>query len=111
MFFDAALDEWLRSKTADERERFIDTIYDLFVSTDAGSWAEFQSQLLANTKKLVGRGGRLDPETRAFILSTIASLGGILKRETLKRFRPSPRTWLPFRKERYNTSSSNRREN
>lgn len=111
VFFDAALDEWLRSKTADERERFIDTIYDLFVSTDAGSWAEFQSQLLANTKKLVGRGGRLDPETRAFILSTIASLGGILKRETLKRFRPSPRTWLPFRKERYNTSSSNRREN
>lgn len=110
VFFDAALDEWLRSKTADERERFIDTIYELFVSTEAGTWTEFQSKLLANTKKVVGKGGQLDPETRKFILSTIASLGGILKRETLKRFRPSPRTWLPFRKERYNTSSSNRHE-
>ena len=106
MFFDAALDEWLRSKTADERERFIDTIYELFISTDAGTWAEFQSALLANARKMVGKGGKLDAETRKFILATIASLGGILKRETLKRFRPSPRTWLPFRKERYNTSAS-----
>lgn len=111
VFFDAALDEWLRSKTPEERERFIDTIYELFVSTDAASWTEFQSQLLANTKKIVGKGGKLDPETRKFILSTIGSLGGILKRETLKRFRPSPLTWLPFRKERYNTSSDNQGSN
>ncbi|WP_139653036.1 Mbeg1-like protein [Raoultibacter phocaeensis] len=105
VLFDAALDEWLRSKNTEERERFIDTIYDLFVSTDANSWAEFQSQILANTKKIVGKSGELDPDTRRFVLATIASLGGILKRETLKRFRPSPRTWLPFRKERYNTSA------
>lgn len=110
VFFDAALDEWLRSKSAEERERFIDTIYELFVSTEASSWAEFQSKLLANTKKIVGKGGRLDPETRKFILSTIASLGGILKRETIKRFRPSPLTWRPLRKERYNTSSNNRNQ-
>ncbi len=107
VFFDSALDEWLRSKTTEERERFIDTIYELFVSTDANSWAEFQSKLLANTKKMVGKSGELDPDTRRFILATIGSLGGILKRETLKRFRPSPRTWLPFRKERYNASSDN----
>ena len=38
VFFDEALDAWLRSKAPDERERFIDTIYELFASTEAGTW-------------------------------------------------------------------------
>ncbi len=44
VFFDEALDAWLRGKTPDERERFIDTIYELFASTEASTWAEFQEK-------------------------------------------------------------------
>ena len=35
VFFDEALDTWLRSKTPEERERFIDAIYELFAATEA----------------------------------------------------------------------------
>ena len=40
-FFDEALDTWLRSKTPAERERFIQTIYDLIMQTNATSWGRF----------------------------------------------------------------------
>lgn len=104
VFFDSALDTWLRGKTTEERERFIDTIFELFVSTEANSWPEFQKELLANARKIVGSSGKLDPETRRFLLSTIGSLAGVLKQETLKRFKPSPREWATLRRDRYRAS-------
>ena len=101
VFFDEALDTWLRSKAPDERERFIDTIYDLFASTEAGTWSEFQTKLFAHTRLLLGARSKLDPETKSFIWQTLGSLGGILKNETLKRFKPAPPTWRPLRRETY----------
>ena len=65
VFFDEALDAWLRGKTPAERERFIDTIYELFASTEASTWAEFQEGLFANTRRLLRLGheaGRRDEE-------------------------------------------------
>ena len=101
VFFDEALDAWLRGKTPAERERFIDTIYELFASTEASTWAEFQEGLFANTRRLLGSGTKLDAETKSFIWKTLGSLGGILKDETVRRFRPSPSTWLARRREAY----------
>ena len=59
-FFDEALDTWLRSKTPAERERFIQTIYDLIMQTNATSWAEFQTRLGANVATVMGAGSKLD---------------------------------------------------
>ena len=101
VFFDEALDAWLRGKTPAERERFIDTIYELFASTEASTWAEFQEGLFANTRRLLGSGTKLDAETKSFIWKTLGSLGGILKDETVRRFKPSPSTWLARRREAY----------
>ncbi len=94
-FFDETLDTWLQTKTTDERERFIDTIYELFVSTEANNWSEFQTKIFVNTKQIVGSGSRLDAETKSFIWQTIVSLGSIVTRETIKRFKPtSPVGWV-----------------
>ena len=101
VFFDEALDTWLRSKAPDERERFIDTIYDLFASTEAGTWSEFQTKLFANTRLMLGARAKLDPETESFSWQTLGSLGGIRKSETLKRVKPAPPTWRPLRRETY----------
>ncbi|WP_080797370.1 Mbeg1-like protein [Arabiibacter massiliensis] len=101
VFFDEALDAWLRSKAPEERERFIDTIYELLASTEAASWAEFQEKLFANTRQVLGARSKLDAETKSFIWQTIGSLGGILKNETIKRFKPAPPTWLSGRRNRY----------
>ena len=101
VFFDEALDAWLRGKTPEERERFIDAIYELLASTEANSWAEFQENLFANTRLMLGARSKLDAEAKSFIWQTLGSLGGILKNETIKRFRPAPPTWLPRRRTRY----------
>lgn len=102
-FFDDALDTWLRSRTPDERERFIDTLYELFASTEAATWSEFQAKLGAHARQMLGQGSRLDAETRSFIFKTLGSLAAVLKNETIKRFRPAPPEWLPRRRERYET--------
>lgn len=86
-FFDEALDSWLRSKTADERERFIQVIYELFTKTEAQSWSEFQENIASNIASMLGAGTRLDPETRKFITSTIASLGKALRDQTIERLK------------------------
>ena len=98
-FFDDTLDAWLRSRTPAERERFIETVYELFTSTEAGSWGEFREKLLANTRRMIDSGSRLDPDTRKFLLQTLGGLVAILKEETVKAIRPAPRNWLPRRRE------------
>ncbi len=100
-FFDSALDTWLRGKTTAERERFIDTIYDLFVSTEANTWGEFQEKLFANMRILLGTGSKLDPETKRFVGQTLGSLAGVVRDETIRRMRPSPRAFLARRRSAY----------
>ncbi len=93
-FFDEALDAWLRSKTPAERERFIQTVFDLFVETDAESWAQFQENLGSNVASMIGAGSKLDPDTKRFLGSTIAGLGSTLRNQTLERLRKlGPRKW------------------
>ena len=74
-------------------------MYELFTSTEAGSWGEFREKLLANTRRMIGSGSRLDPDTRKFLLQTLGGLVAILKEETVKAIRPAPRNWLPRRRE------------
>lgn len=86
-FFDEALDTWLRSKTPAERERFIQTIYDLIMQTKATSWADFQTRLGANLATVMGAGSKLDPDTKQFLISTLGSLGATLKNQTIARIK------------------------
>ena len=86
-FFDEALDTWLRSKTPAERERFIQTIYDLIMQTNVTSWAEFQTRLGANVATVMGAGSKLDSDTKQFLASTLGSLGATLKNQTIARIK------------------------
>lgn len=93
-FFDEALDSWLRSKSPDERERFIQTIYDLLTETEAESWSEFQDNIATNIASMIGAGSKLDPETKRFIKSTIAGLASTLRGQTIERLRAlAPRSF------------------
>ena len=86
-FFDDTLDSWLRSKTPAERERFIQTIYDLIMQTNASSWAEFQTNLASNLATVMGAGSKLDSDTKQFLLSTVKSLGRTLRVQTIERIK------------------------
>ena len=93
-FFDEALDTWLRSKTPAERERFIQTIYDLIMQTNATSWAEFQTRLGANVATVMGAGSKLDSDTKQFLASTLRSLGATLKNQTIARIKDAGNSLL-----------------
>lgn len=93
-FFDEALDTWLRSKSPAERERFIQTIYDLIMQTNATSWAEFQTRLGANVATVMGAGSKLDSDTKQFLASTLRSLGATLKNQTIARIKDAGNSLL-----------------
>lgn len=90
LFLDASLDSWLTQRSAAERERFIDTIYELFASTKADNWPDFHEELLLNTRQILGASTKLDAETKKFLLKTVSSLATAIKDEAVKRFLPSP---------------------
>lgn len=74
-FFDETLDRWLRSCSTEQRELFIDTVYDLVISSDALTWQEFQDNLPKNLAGLVRDGRNLEPETKEIMLHTLRNLG------------------------------------
>lgn len=95
--FDQTLDEWLHSVDAERRELFIDTVYELFISTEASTWSEFQENLPKNIATMVGQGARLDAETRGFLLRTFGSGVGILTSCTARNLLPAPSKRFPLR--------------
>ena len=86
--FDRSLDEWMRSVDPDKRELFIDTMYELFASTEATTWSQFQDNLARNIATVFQRGRSLDAETRSFLLRTLASGVGILTSSTARNMLP-----------------------
>lgn len=88
--FDETLDRWLKSCTPEQRETFIDTFYELVVSTDATTWQEFQEGgLLGNVAGVLRDGRNLDAETKEIIAHTMRNLRTVANatvRERLRRF-------------------------
>lgn len=88
--FDQSLNEWLHSVDTERRELFIDTVYELFMSTEASTWSEFQENLPKNIALMARRGGALDADLRAFLLRTFARGVGILTSTTARSILPDP---------------------
>ena len=75
--FDITLDRWLRSCSQHEREVFIDTMYDLITSSDAKSWADFQSSFMSNMATFMRDGRNLDDQTKEVMAHAIKNLGDV----------------------------------
>ncbi|MEG0071017.1 MAG: Mbeg1-like protein [Raoultibacter sp.] len=101
--FDKTLNDWLQSVSSAQRERFIDTMYELFASTDANNWTEFQTNLFKNMGHMLTQGNRLDSATKKLLLHTFSQAFFIFKNATTQNFLPSPAKKTPLRKERYRT--------
>lgn len=76
-FFDTTIDRWLRSCTPAQRERFIDTMYELIASSDAESWKEFQESLPTNIARLAREGRNLDAATKEILMLTLRKLANV----------------------------------
>ena len=84
--FDTTLDRWLRSCTSQEREVFIDTMYELITSSDAKSWADFQDGFMSNMATFVRDGRNLDDATKEIMGQAIRNLGEVAGSTLRERF-------------------------
>lgn len=84
--FDTALDRWLKSCSQQEREVFIDTMYELITSSDAKSWADFQDGFMSNMATLVRDGRNLDDDTKEIMGQAIKNLGEVAGATLRERF-------------------------
>ncbi|MDO5042039.1 MAG: DUF2974 domain-containing protein, partial [Slackia sp.] len=86
--FDETLDRWLTSCTPEQRETFIDTFYDLIVSTDATTWQEFQEGgLIGNVAGVLRDGRNLDAATKEIIAHTMRNLRTVANATVRERLR------------------------
>ncbi|SPT52819.1 Protein of uncharacterised function (DUF2974) [Actinomyces bovis] len=65
---------WLRSRSAEERERFINTLYAVLETAGAQSTQDLREGSWRNAPAVARAFAGLDPETRSFTLQTLAAL-------------------------------------
>ncbi len=97
--FDTTLDRWLRSCSQQEREVFIDTMYELITSSDARSWADFQDGFMSNVATVVRDGRNLDEGTKEIMAQAIRNLGEVAGATLRERFEGTMRRMreaMPF---------------
>ena len=71
---DAVLNGWISGRTPEERERFTNELYDLLTFDGVETFAELRDDWQSTLPELVRRVGAMDPETRRFMLDTVAAL-------------------------------------
>ncbi|MDR3020424.1 MAG: DUF2974 domain-containing protein [Treponema sp.] len=73
-FVDKTLKEWLAGLSNEQREKFIDTMFDILNSSDAKSLYEFEASWLASMGKIIKAIGHIDDPTRKLIRKTFRDL-------------------------------------
>lgn len=87
VFLDSSVDAWLKSRTPEERERLVDSVYELFAATDVEDWYEFNDKFISNIRSVISSSSKLDDETKKLIIKTIAALASSVRNEAVKRMR------------------------
>lgn len=82
--FGAAFNSMIRQSSPKDKEKLVDTLYDLFASTKTNSWAEYSSNILANSQHIVSEGLDLDEETKDLFNEFIQKFLRALKDEVFK---------------------------
>ncbi|MEG1806493.1 MAG: Mbeg1-like protein, partial [Clostridia bacterium] len=76
--------DWLVKVDSAERQRFIDTLYDIIKSSNATTLAEFQSNWRQSAMSILKYSKGLDKETVKFIFQTMGQLVSSATKSTFK---------------------------
>ncbi len=80
----ATLSGWLKTRTIEEREIFIDTVYQVLSATDARTIFDLRNHLGSNLRTVMRASKGLDPEMRHFMVETFKMLVSAAGEETRK---------------------------
>lgn len=86
LFIDQTLKDWLNEISDEQRENFINIVFDVLKATQATRLQELTTERLATAKKVITELSLLDKQQRSLALSLISSLiqTGIKNRNVLK---------------------------
>lgn len=73
-YMDLTLNKWAQSLSIDERKKMIDSVYSLLDSIDLTRVSEVQENWMKVLPKVLDNLGKMDPETRDFLLQVIKDL-------------------------------------
>ena len=86
---DQTLTDWLETTTAEQRKIFVDTVFELFYSTDANTFGEISKNLSENIPKMLRKYGEISTEDKRVITNMVKILATsyihiIRKKEIMK---------------------------
>ena len=89
---DATLNEWIRELSEEERERFVDALFEVIDVNGIDTVSEFGSSWKKNIPAAFQKVSQLDPETREFVFSALKKLAALRTRNFPDLFKV---TYLP----------------
>ncbi len=85
--FDRSLNDVCLSYTPEQRAVIIDTVFDLFKTTNAHTWEEFNRDQLRNVGTLLKESAKVDPAARTLIAEALRSIAGVWSRGAFSHMR------------------------
>jgi hypothetical protein len=85
--FDRSLNDVCLSYTPEQRAVIIDTVFDLFKTTNAHTWEEFNRDQLRNVGTLLKESTKVDPAARTLIAEALRSIAGVWSRGAFSHMR------------------------
>lgn len=82
---DKTIKDWLKQVSPEQREQFIDILFQILGSTQAKTLSEFNSKGIKNAKVLLTSYKNIDEESKQIINKTISSLFSIVKSNLLSK--------------------------
>lgn len=93
-YLDHSLSTWLSQISAPERERFVDTLYNIVTVSEATTFEELFANWQKNLPAILHAAAETDPETRDFLICVIKKLAGsfihLPKKPSLASLFPAP---------------------
>ena len=68
---DKTLTDWLENTTAEQRKIFVDTVFEIFYSTDANTFGDISKNLSTNISKMLKKYGEISTEDKKVITNMI----------------------------------------
>ena len=68
---DKTLTDWLENTTAEQRRIFVDTVFEIFYSTDANTFGDISKNLSTNISKMLKKYGEISTEDKRVITNMI----------------------------------------
>jgi len=69
--FDAAVNEWVAGMTRDERERFVDTVFDVFAASGVQTFGQIADGWQQTVPKMLAALGELEPHDRELLVRAV----------------------------------------